>query len=50
MHMVSETERNSAELETMRMSSESDDGDDGQRGGANKRRGNGKRPRTGFIA
>ena len=38
MHMVSKKDLNSAELGTMRRSEESDDGDDGQRRGANKRR------------
>ena len=37
MHMVSKKDLNSAELETMR-TSKSDDGDDGQRRRANKRR------------
>ena len=38
MHVVSKKDLNSAELETMSTSKKSDDGDDGQRRGANKRR------------
>ena len=38
MHVVSKKDLNSAELETMRTSKKSDDGDDGQRRGASKRR------------
>ena len=38
MHMVSKKDHNSGELETMRDIKKSDDGDDGQRRGANKRR------------
>ena len=38
MHMVSKRDLNSAELETVRISKNSDDGNDGQRRGANKRR------------
>ena len=41
MHMVSKRDMNSAELETMRTPKKSDDGDDGQRRGANKRRSDG---------
>ena len=49
MHMVSKRDHNSAELETMRISKKSDDGDNGQRRGANKRRGNGICQRIGLI-
>ena len=41
MHMVSKRDLNSAELETVRISKNSDDGDDGQRRGANQRRSGG---------
>ena len=37
MHMVSKKDLNSAELDTMRMSKKSDDGDDGQRRGDKRR-------------
>ena len=46
MHMVSKKGLNSAELETMRTS---DDGDDGQRRGANKRRSHGICQAIGLI-
>ena len=38
MHMISKRDLNSAELETVRTSRKSDDGHDGRRRGANKRR------------
>ena len=41
MHMVSKRDLDSAEFETMRISKKSDDGDDDQRRGANKRRSDG---------
>ena len=49
MHMVSMRDLNSAEMETMRTSKTSDDGDNGQRQGANKKRSHGTCQRIGFI-
>ena len=49
MHMVSKKELNSAELETVRVSKKSDDGDEGQRRGANKRRSHCACQRIGLI-
>ena len=49
VHVVSKRDLDSAELETMRTSKKSDDGDDGQRRGANKRRSHGLCQRIGFI-
>ena len=49
MHMVSKRDLNSSEWETMRTSKKSDDGDDGQRGGANQRRSHGICQRIGLI-
>ena len=49
MHMVSKTDLNSAELETVRVSKKSDDGGKSQRRRANKRRGNSVCQRIGFI-
>ena len=50
MHMVSKRDLNSAELDGDQEDiEESDDGDDGQRRGANKRRSNGIRQIFGFI-
>ena len=46
VHIVSKRDLNSAELETMRTSRSPNDGDDGQRRGANKRRSDGKRQAT----
>ena len=48
MHVVSKRDLNSAEMETMRIE-ESDDGDDGQRRGANKRRSHGIRQAIGLL-
>ena len=49
MHKFSKRELNCAELETMRISKETDDGDDGQRRGANQRRSLGTCQRIGLI-
>ena len=49
LHMVSKKDLNSAELETMRTFEESDDGDDGQRRGANQRRSDGVCQAIGLI-
>ena len=49
MHMVSKKDLNSAELETMKDIEKSDDGDNGQRQGANKKRGHGTCQRIGHI-
>ena len=49
MHMVSKRDLNKTELETMRTSKKSDDGDDGQWRGANERRGDGTCQRIGLI-
>ena len=48
VHMVSKRDFNSAELETMSIE-KSDDGDDGQRRGANKRRNHGTCQRIELI-
>ena len=49
MHVVSKKDLNSAELETMKISKKSDDSDDGQRRGGNKRRSDGTRQAIGLI-
>ena len=49
MHMVSKKDLNSAELETVTVSKKSDDGDDGQRRGAKKRRSHGLCQRLGLT-
>ena len=49
LHMLSKRDLNSAEIGDHEDIEESDDGDDGQRRGANKRRGNSVCQRFGFI-
>ena len=49
MHMFSKRDQNSAELGDHEDIEESDDGDDGQRRGANKRKCNGTCQRPGLI-
>ena len=44
MHMIGKKDLNAAELETVRISKNSDDGDDSQPRGENQRRSHGKRP------
>ena len=49
MHTVSKKDLDKAELATVRTSKNSHDGGASQRRGVGKRRGNGTRPRFGFI-
>ena len=50
MHMVSEKDLHSAELDTMRTSRSPTDADDAQRRGANKKRSHGKCQRIGITS